>query len=437
MDKIIHNKKVMHNIKKILMIVLCILIGVCVSYVMARVYNPSQNALGALGSVCMDIICMIILFMIIGSFALDYYESNRTTKMYAMLLIATIWAMFLDFLNWAFDGSLEFGHLTYWFTVGSLCMGAILACLFTMYLYRYMEENHNLSIMKQSAKICVILNIISFVLTFVLAITGTAFSFVDGHYTTGVLYDAVTVIPVLTLLYITGFVIRYVRKIGVHDVIAVAGYIVFMVIGALIEAAYNVGTTYVAVAIADIFIFVMLQNEIIASEKRNVQKWMERSNTDGLTGFYNRNAYETDIRELENSVIGDDFVYVSADVNSLKAVNDSLGHIAGDELLRGAAQCLDKCFGRYGKLYRTGGDEFIALISADEEALARLQNDIETVTKKWTGDKVNSLTISCGYVTKRESNSMSIRQMATLADSRMYEAKNEYYRRTGIERRKK
>ena len=424
-------------IRRLLLVLFCAFIGICVLVVMFHVYNPSQNALGALSSVCMDLVCIIILFILIGSFAFDRYVTNRTTRLFWALLIATIWAIFLDFLNWAFDGSLEFGHLTFWFTVGSLCMGSILACFFSMYLNSYMDDVHHFSKMYTSAKICVILNLASFVLTFILAITGTAFQFVDGHYEIGALYDVVTVIPILSLLYLTGFVVWHRKEIGFHDVFAAVGYIFFMIAGALIEASYRIGTTYVAVAIADFFIFVMLQNEIIAQEKRSIQEWMKKSNTDVLTGFYNRFAYENDIQELENGDVDENLVYVSVDVNSLKVVNDTLGHNAGDELLAGAAECLKKCFGEYGKLYRIGGDEFIAIVYANEEQLNAIRADLNDTTKNWSGKLVQSLNLSCGYVTRREDKQMSVRQMAILADRRMYDDKNEYYRRSGIERRKR
>lgn len=426
-----------HIIRRILIALFCMFIVTCVTIVMFYLYVPNQNALGALSSVCMDIICIIILLIIICSFAFGKYSPNHTTRVYALLLVATMWALFLDFLNWAFDGSLQFGHLTFWFTLGSLCMGAILAGIFSLYLYNYMLEMHNLRKMYLSAKVCVILNIISFAVTFLLAITGTAFQFVDGHYETGALYDVVEIAPIFTLLYLTGYVIRYVKKVGVHDAFAAAGYILFMIAGALIESEYRVGTTYVAVTIADIFIFIMLQNEIIAREKRNVQKWMKKSKTDELTGLYNRYAYEDDVNSLEESTVSDDFVYVSVDVNSLKSVNDSYGHGAGDEMLIGAAKCLQRCFGPYGKLYRIGGDEFIALIYIDDTRLNVLKSDIEEYTKEWDGELVHELTLSCGYATRRESKEETIRQLAVLADKRMYEAKNEYYRRTGIERRKR
>lgn len=425
-----------HVIRRIITALFCIFILWHVAFVMVYVYNPNQNALGALSSVCMDVLCIIILMIVIGSFAFGKYSANKTTRTFAVLLIATIWAMFLDFLNWAFDGSLAFGHLTYWFTLGSLCMGSILAAIFSWYLYCYMDATYNLGKMRSRAIICAIMNLVSFCLTFCLAITGTAFRFVEGHYETGVLYDAVTFIPILTLLYMTGFVFVYIKTIGVHDTFAVAGYIGFMVAGAVIESEYRIGTTYVAVAIADIFIFLMLQNEIIAREKRNVQKWMNKSKTDELTGLYNRHAYEEDMTALETGTIKENFVYVSVDVNSLKQVNDNLGHYAGDEMLVGAAECLSRCFGPYGKVYRIGGDEFIALIYADDERLSLLKIEIEVATEKWTGNLVDKLALSCGYVKKREVQDMPVRQMAILADQRMYEAKNSYYRSRGIERRK-
>ena len=423
-------------VRRIVIGVFCAFIGISVAIVMLNLYEPEQNTLRALSSVCMDVICMIILFILILSFAFDNYESNRTTKLFAGLLVATLWALYLDFLNWAFDGSLELGQMTFWYTVGSLCMGSILACIFSLYLYKYMEETHDLGKMRTSAIVCAIMNLISFVLTFVLALTGTAFKFVDGHYEIGALYDVVTVIPVLCMLYLTGYVIRYVKTIGLHDVFAAIGYIILMVAGALFEAEHGVGTTYVAVAIADVFIFVMLQNGIIAQEKRNVQELMKISNTDELTGFYNRHAYEDDITQIDTEELNDDFVYVSVDVNSLKKINDSLGHNVGDELLIGAADCLAKCFGPYGKLYRIGGDEFVAIINASEEQLDAIKTDIEKLTQNWEGKLVSDLTISCGYVTKKEASNMTIQQIAILADRRMYEAKADYYRRAGIERRK-
>lgn len=425
------------KIVRIAVAIYSVFIAIIVALVMFKVYDPGRNSIEAVSSVCMDVICLIIIFILLGSISFGKYGSNMPTILFGGLLVATIWALFTDFLNWAYDGLLELEDLTFWFTVGSLCMGSVLACILSLYLYSYMLDTYNLKAMRIRARVCAILNIISFVLTFALALSGTAFVFVDGHYEVGALYDVITVLPILTLLYLTGYIIKNVKTIGIHDVLAVAGYNLFMIAGALVEAGNGIGTTYVAVSIADVYIFVMLQNEVIAKTKQNVREWMLKSKTDELTGFYNRHAYEDDIRTLENGTPEENFVYVSVDVNSLKSVNDSLGHSAGDELIVGAAECLKKSLGPYGTLYRIGGDEFIALIFVDSDKIDKVMQEIDQRTKKWKGSLVEELTLSYGYVAWAEERKYSISQLALIADRRMYDNKAEYYRRTGIERRRK
>jgi len=184
------------------------------------------------------------------------------------LLVATTWALLMDFFNWALDGNLDFSDATFVFTTLSLCMGSILAGIFIFYLSSYLKDMHELASSYRSAKICGLINLISFIITLILALTHNAFTYVDGHYQTGALYDIITVLPVLTLLYMTGYTIRFVKKVGKRDVVAVVGYILIMIAGALVESALAIGTTYVAISIANIFIYVMLQNKLIARVKK-------------------------------------------------------------------------------------------------------------------------------------------------------------------------
>jgi diguanylate cyclase (GGDEF)-like protein len=167
----------------------------------------------------------------------------------------------------------------------------------------------------------------------------------------------------------------------------------------------------------------------IDEEKKKERELVFKSNTDELTGLYNRRAYEDDISERKDTVTENNFVFVSLDLNGLKKVNDTLGHIAGDELLVGAARCIKQCFGPYGKVYRIGGDEFVAMIFANETQLAGIKKDFEEVTAKWSGDMVKSLSVSCGYVTRQEVDITSVHAIANIADQRMYAAKAKHYGR--------
>lgn len=173
----------------------------------------------------------------------------------------------------------------------------------------------------------------------------------------------------------------------------------------------------------------------IDEEKKNEEKLIQKSNTDELTGLLNRRAYEEEIDEYNQKPMEENLVYFAFDVNGLKNVNDTLGHAAGDELLIGASECMKKSFGSNGKLFRTGGDEFVALIFADKKELKRIRYDFEEVVSKWTGKLVESMTVSYGYVTAKEAGKTSIQKVAVLADKRMYDAKSDHYLKVGIDRR--
>lgn len=180
---------------------------------------------------------------------------------------------------------------------------------------------------------------------------------------------------------------------------------------------------------------VVFVTQVIDEEKRREQNLINSVNNDELTGLLNRHAYEQELKLYKNNAPGSDFVYVSMDVNGLKTANDTLGHEAGDELLQGAAICLEKIFGKYGKIFRTGGDEFQAIIFVDSDKLKKIKEDFEQTIQKWTGKLVTELRISAGYVTKKENPNLSIVEIIKLADQRMYKEKSLYYTSRGIDRR--
>lgn len=170
-------------------------------------------------------------------------------------------------------------------------------------------------------------------------------------------------------------------------------------------------------------------------QKKHEQKLVLTSQTDELTSFYNRRAYEEELKDTEGITSAPNFIYISLDVNGLKIVNDNLGHAAGDELIIGACNCMRRALGSYGKLYRTGGDEFVALLYLDSGKIQSVLDDFEETTASWSGNLVDSLTVSYGYVAREEEPSMSIEEIAVLADKRMYEAKSRHYQKSGKDRK--
>ncbi|MBO7703678.1 MAG: GGDEF domain-containing protein [Solobacterium sp.] len=158
---------------------------------------------------------------------------------------------------------------------------------------------------------------------------------------------------------------------------------------------------------------------------------------DQSTGLFNRRAFEEAKASMMNKPVSENLVYLIADVNGLKTANDTLGHSAGDELIQGAADCLKEVFGNYGKIFRIGGDEFAAILSVPEEELPALKERFEAKVSEWSGNENKELAVSCGYVSGKEFPSENMSELSRIADERMYEAKEEYYRSSGKARRER
>lgn len=157
--------------------------------------------------------------------------------------------------------------------------------------------------------------------------------------------------------------------------------------------------------------------------------------TDNLTGLYNRRAYE-DICDVMREKGMSDIIYVALDINGLKAVNDSVGHNGGDELIVGAVSVMKEAFAGYGDIYRTGGDEFVALLKCSEEQVKEAIEKMDSMAKEWSGRLVSELAIAKGYVVCNEHKDMSLDEIEDMADHLMYENKTEYYNNTGKKRRR-
>jgi diguanylate cyclase (GGDEF)-like protein len=140
-------------------------------------------------------------------------------------------------------------------------------------------------------------------------------------------------------------------------------------------------------------------------------------------------AVDKDIAAYGTRKMEDDLVVFSLDVNGLKEMNDTKGHAAGDKLLVDAAKCLASVFEPIGKVYRTGGDEFMA-IAFFEEPISVLEK-IRNQSEAWEG-----LSLSTGYASHREYPEKDIHGLEVLADQMMYREKKRYYNTPGHDRRK-
>lgn len=215
------------------------------------------------------------------------------------------------------------------------------------------------------------------------------------------------------------------------------------IVGVTFEIASDNASNMIAILImvvylsiaAGVILFVITRLSKVRKEKKEQSAMLssisEMSNIDKMTGCFNRKSYEEDLSNMSEN---DQFIYVSMDVNGLKIINDSHGHAAGDELICGVAACMRRCFGKYGKVYRIGGDEFVAVLFVQLEQFIWIKTEFDGDIKHWTGNQVEEISISCGYVLSGERKWASIKEIANVADIRMYEEKAMYYKKNGIDR---
>jgi len=140
------------------------------------------------------------------------------------------------------------------------------------------------------------------------------------------------------------------------------------------------------------------------------------SSIDGLTGAYRRDA---GMLELEHEVTrarrtGDTFVLAFVDVNNLKVRNDTLGHLAGDQLLRKIADTLRANVRSYDLVVRYGGDEFVCGFPALDV------NDAAERFARINGDLAATEEASVAFGLAELESDDSLADLITRADSVMY-----------------
>jgi diguanylate cyclase (GGDEF)-like protein len=111
----------------------------------------------------------------------------------------------------------------------------------------------------------------------------------------------------------------------------------------------------------------------IAIDNARLYEDMNRLNiTDSLTETYNRSYFERELARMGNDGRSPVSMVV-ADLDNMKLINDSLGHIAGDDLLKRTATLLKSVFRSADVVARIGGDEFgVLLPRTDADAMEKM-----------------------------------------------------------------
>ncbi len=150
---------------------------------------------------------------------------------------------------------------------------------------------------------------------------------------------------------------------------------------------------------------------------------------DALTGLVNRASFDLQLESLlaDSVESGQIHALLYLDLDQFKIVNDTSGHVAGDELLRQVAKLLKPTIRTNDTLARLGGDEFgVLLENCPEPVAVRLADSIRKAINDFRfcwGDRSFTIGVSIGVVSIHP-ESESVEQILSAADTSCYAAKD-------------
>ncbi|MFS0781983.1 GGDEF domain-containing protein [Bacillus sp. 1P06AnD] len=184
-------------------------------------------------------------------------------------------------------------------------------------------------------------------------------------------------------------------------------------IGSIIQMLfYGISLIWVGLLISVFFIFIHFQNKQVY--------------TDNLTGLYNRCFFENN-REFIKFHSKSTYVFgLMIDLDKFKYINDTYGHLSGDQALKEVAHVLKKVCGKNDNIIRFGGDEYLIIGNCNQimdvdHKICSIKTEIKK--KNELNHLPFTISLSIGKAIKSQEKFTTITQLINEADDKMYEIK--------------
>jgi diguanylate cyclase (GGDEF)-like protein len=151
---------------------------------------------------------------------------------------------------------------------------------------------------------------------------------------------------------------------------------------------------------------------------------------DGLTNLLNRRSFCRDAEKKCDEILryGGKAFLMMVDIDCFKKVNDTYGHLAGDEVLRSVSKTLSQRFRRTDMVCRYGGEEFcVFLVSSIREKVVEIAEECRRQVESLSipfDDKTIRVTISIGIAEFPTATKQTLTTLISCADAALYEAKS-------------
>lgn len=165
-----------------------------------------------------------------------------------------------------------------------------------------------------------------------------------------------------------------------------------------------------------------------------------RAITDTMTGLYNRNGYNKMLSEMITDIGQDErFAFLFFDNNGLKHINDTYGHVAGDDVICQTSKVISKSYfptARKELNFRIGGDEYVKLVLGKiSEEMAKkcidtIHEELDIINS--TGNREYPIYVAGGFQLYTSDTILSPDDIMKSADAQMYVNKEIVKEKTGF-----
>jgi diguanylate cyclase (GGDEF)-like protein len=267
---------------------------------------------------------------------------------------------------------------------------------------------------KKTAAVVTVFLFLYFISTILNLGTGIYFYYAENnYYTQGPLYPLRLAVSYLPVPLLIGYIVTGIKNFKMSQVYLLIFFALLIGSGAALDLIVRAGSLAwpcFAAAVLYIYFFIVQSDAKI----------------DNLTGIGNRASFNEFINKLAKQNTMRSWAIVMIDLDHFKEINDTLGHLEGDNALRDMANIIKNSIRHSDFAARYGGDEFIIAIKAETDitkVMKRLEDAIEAHNSK--NLKPYKLQMSFGCDVFTTSSGKSIGEFLNHIDELMYKHKAE------------
>ena len=359
--------------------------------------------------------CIIIMLLILR-LHLKSLDKTITARVFTFLIVSVILYFIFDLCCGLLENDVwhKGQMLSTIFNLGFFFSSYLIG--YFAFMYSECEINNTWMFNNKKLYLSFIPTLILIVLTF-LTLKFRFFFYINGEYIKGPYYFLVLlfVYGYLLLIGIKNFILYFNKKYYLKKeiLLSLSSFVIFPLIFGIIQA-FHTGISIICLGttISIVQVFISMQNK--------------RITIDSLTKLNNRDKLMQHLDSKINNVINNDIYFVMIDIDNLKHINDTFGHVEGDRAIKTIADILKQSCGHYTcMLARYAGDEFSIVFEGSLESVEKLKNDIYAnlkVYQELTNGKYN-LEVSLGYSRYDRFKMKNIVELIASADAELYKEK--------------